>query len=420
MTSGRVLWAAYGSSLGLVSALLTGGRGVAQVPAHVRLTDPHTMAIAARTVQAGRFPLDSGGNQVVYVPPQCIGTRRCPLFIVLDSGGIIDALWPATEPYGIIVLLVQVDWKDRYQFQAYFDRGERHPALESLNVGLTQVFQKFAVDPDKIALMGRCATGSQVFFWARFNSDIFTRLVLNSAGYEDGFLDPQNKTTETLLISGLWENGAVDATAGAMQLRREGHPVKQAVGFRGHEHQWEDYNFIAHWLHESWTTPSPAARPGPAVVADSLPALTLEALASMTAFWTSFQREPDSVRTAARRSRLREVALPIGDIPLSTWMTDMSALATQDPSVAADLKKAGLTAQQHDAYRVALASAEYIMSATGYEPADSLFLSPPPPALQALNQAMAAQPVLGKNVDFLRAHPNEYNVLMETEMRKTP
>jgi len=35
-------------------------------------------------------------------------------------------------------------------------------------------------------------------------------------------------------------------------------------------------------------------------------------------------------------------------------MTDMAALAAQYPSVAADLKNAGLTADEHDAYRMSL------------------------------------------------------------------
>ena len=64
-------------------------------------------------------------------------------------------------------------------------------------------------------------------------------------------------------------------------------------------------------------------------------------------------------------------------------MVDMAALAAQYPSVAADLAKAGLTAQQHDAYRVALVTA-YVTDAG----ADSI----------------DPNSVLGKNVAFVDAH----------------
>src|SRR5881394_1430623 len=80
----------------------------------------------------------------------------------------------------------------------------------------------------------------------------------------------------------------------------------------------------------------------------------------MTIFWQSFMQEPDSIVTTALRAHLREVLMPVGEAPPSIVMVDIAALAAQYPSVAADLKKAGLTAAQHEAYRVALASAVFL------------------------------------------------------------
>jgi hypothetical protein len=51
----------------------------------------------------------------------------------------------------------------------------------------------------------------------------------------------------------------------------------------------------------------------PQVVADPLPILTTEALAHMTAFWTRFQQEPESIKTTARRAHLREASVPVGE-----------------------------------------------------------------------------------------------------------
>jgi hypothetical protein len=102
------------------------------------------------------------------------------------------------------------------------------------------------------------------------------------------------------------------------------------------------------------------------VVADPLPVLTTTAITQMTTFWTRFMQEPESIRTTARRAHLREVAVPLGEgeEQVSVVMVDMVALAAQSPSVAADLQTAGFTAQQHDAYRVALTSARLTMEIT--------------------------------------------------------
>lgn len=58
----------------------------------------------------------------------------------------------------------------------------------------------------------------------------------------------------------------------------------------------------------------------------------------------------------ARVAHLREVVVPLGSEKLSVFMTDMPALAAQFPTVAADLRAAGLTPKEHDSYRVALLS----------------------------------------------------------------
>ena len=87
------------------------------------------------------------------------------------------------------------------------------------------------------------------------------------------------------------------------------------MNFRGREPQAEDYAVWGRWLQESWALPDRAARPAPTVVVqpyEDLPQLTPEVLRQMTTFWTSFQQEPESIRTTARRAHVREVVVPGG------------------------------------------------------------------------------------------------------------
>jgi hypothetical protein len=106
----------------------------------------------------------------------------------------------------------------------------------------------------------------------------------------------------------------------------------------------------------------------------------------------------------ARRAHEREVALAVGDVQVATLMTDMSALAVQFPTVAAEFKTIGLTPQQHDAYRAALAGAHVVG------------INTTPQRLMALPETSAVV----RNVLFLHAHPETYLVLAATGMWRTP
>jgi len=284
---------------------------------------------------------------------------------------------PVADKYGLIVVTNESDEVDK--------------ALE-------EVLRKFAIDPEKIALIGRCASGWAALNFATSNLGLFSRGGAISGNIEEvaptvAFLmNPEgnsNQTSEYFLDSGMLEPPHLrDDLELARALRQGGRPVKLAVTLRGHEHQAEDYDFLGHWLQESWTIPDPKARPRPAIVADPVPRLTTEALAKLTAFWTRFLQEPDSIRRTARRAHLHEVQVPVGEERPSTWIVDMPALAARYPSVAAALKQAGLTAQQHDAYRVALISALIAKSVEGIVQTDPTS-------------------VLAENLAFIAAHEDE-------------
>lgn len=417
-----------GIGLGILGTLFAEGQCVGQ--AYLRLPDPHKMARPTQTTRAGAFTVNSllgtpeFGEASVYVPPACVGARPCPLFIVVNGGGAdpeelpMKYLRPGADRFGIIMLGTESPQAHEDTVLAYAERGQPHPEFEHFKTEFQYVLTHFAIDLDKIAIMGRCRTGLEVGLWAPPNSDLFSRVIQNSTGW---WLHPRlpvdsaNKTTEMLVVSGMEESPALSDITYAQAMRREGHLAKQVVGLRGHEHQVEDYYAIMYWLHESWATPNPAARPAPAVLG-GLPRLTVKAVNKMTAFWTAFQREPDSIKKDARRAHLREVAMPTpAEAPVSIWMANMAALAARYPSVAADLKQAGLTARAHDAYRLALATTQYIWPATQVNDFHGMATG-----AQILVKAVAANSILEKNLEFMRAHPDELEALEKTKMWETP
>jgi hypothetical protein len=266
---------------------------------------------------------------------------------------------------------------------------------EKVDAALKEILQRFAIDPDKIAIIGRCGSGGQLLF---HNFDVFSRIIavsseIHGKGGSGQKLPPPDKDrpVEFLLDAGISETRY--NFVAMRDLRAAGYRVKQIMGLRGHEHQWEDYDYVGRWLQESWAKPNPATRAAPQVVADPLPILTTEALTKMTNFWLSFQQEPYEIRMTARREYLREVAVPVGPERSSIILVNMAAFASKYPSVAAKLKAAGLTGQQHDAYRVALISAIVTHN-------DSSVLGPVDPAS-----------VMAKNVAFMEAHPSEFTAL---------
>lgn len=430
----RLRGSVLGLGLGLVATVLTAGRGIAQTPAaqtppvqdpwaQGRLTvRPREMATATRTAQAGLFLLDSFPYQLpdpnggdyhykVYVPPQCVGARRCPLLVHVAFG----TEWrPVADKYGMILLILPANI-------VYADSGRYDSTgagLRKIDAALQQVLRRFAIDPEKIAVSGSCYTADASIYIGGKNPDVFSRIVVINGGLPRRsspleWFDTLHKTTEIVFDNGtIW-------TQEVRPLLRAGYRVKHISSVRGHSHTWEMYDFLGQWLQKSWATPDPALRPAPKVIEGPLPVLTTEALAQMTTFWTRFTQEPDSIRTTARRAHLREVLVPVGEEQErpSTVMVDMAALATQYPSVTAALNQAGLTARQHDAYRLALFSALLFLS-QGQLGAGKLWASPGITVTKgdSVLPALKGDEALAKNIAFLVAHPDEVQALADTHI----
>lgn len=380
--------------LGVLGTFLPEGRCVAQDADSLVTVRPREMTIATQNPAAGDYPLDSVPAELdphpeVSIPPQCVGARRCPLLVFLGSGmGPIEELRLAADKHGLM-LYHSDEWRGSI-----------------VDAALKEILRRFAVDPNKIAIIGRCAWGGAAMKIGIANLGVFSRVGSISGETPLVGLDPHNKTIEFFIDAG-WSEPRTNFEV-TQALRQAGHPVKHMIGFRDHEHQVEDYDFLGRWLQASWATPEPATRPAPRVIADPLPVLTVEGLAQMTRFWTSFQAAPESIRTTARRAHLQEVIVSVGEDRPAVVMTDMPALAAQYPSVAAALVKAGLTAEQHDAYRVALLSVvttNVMVTEKGFK---------------GTAETVAAGSVLATNIAFYRVHPDEFKALNDTGMWHTP
>ena len=76
------------------------------------------------------------------------------------------------------------------------------------------------------------------------------------------------------------------------------------------------------------------------------------------------------------------------------------------PTQTTALKEAGLTAEQHEALRLALFSARTALEDSGYDKQMNDFIEPASP--------------LAKNIAFMEAHPEEFQAFEDSPMWYTP
>ena len=329
-----------------------------ELPSMPLTVQPRTLVLGTRNPSAGVHPLDSLSGFLVYVPPQCVGPHRCPLVVFLHGAGETAednvGYWrPVSDRYGQILLAPQSQEPFGY-WQVPTERVDH----QHLDAAMTQLFQQFAIDPARVAIIGYSASGGAAMAFGGKRPDLFNRVILGSSDFSINNIDPHDTSAQFLLTAGIAESEEPRACFRQLRaLQETRHPVQVVMGLRDHGSWAWDWDLMGRWLTESWAIPDPAARPELQVVIRTLPRLTPEIVNKMTDFWTRFRQEPDSIRTTARLAHLREVVVPVGAERPTVLMTDMRLLAKQFPSVAADLEAAGLTVQQHEAYRVALISA---------------------------------------------------------------
>ena len=366
------------------------------MPLTVRLD---AITLGAENPKAGEYSLGTNSMALAYVPGQCVGIRRCPLTVILHDDmqlprNVIATWSPVADKYGMIIL---APWRGGW------DLAEESQAHDAVDSAMKWIFTKFAADPQRIALVAHWSSGRAAMALGGYRLDLFSRVVLATTDYLEANVDPHNHTTQFLLTECV-ENGR--PILNRMQaLEHDGHPTQAFVGFRGIEGGAENYerDVIGHWLQQSWVTRKPLSARAPA--AGTVPVLTVAVIQNMRHFWHRFQSEPESIRTDARWAHQHEVALLVPGAQLSVLMVDMPALARQYPLVAADLQASGLTAEEHDAYRIALASAGIVADAQD-SAGPSVLPSDLAREVAGMNPHLSVQPgsVAEQNVQFLIQH----------------
>jgi hypothetical protein len=352
------------------------------------------MATGTQTADAGEHALDFLDQYLVYIPAQAVGTRRLPLIVSLGGGGVgaretMDLERPLADKYGWILFAPNISGPEISEQQ-----------MADLDAGLKQVLRKYAIDPDQIVLTGMSNGGYVALDVGCKNLDIFSRIAPLSAVPTahvpcGDTVRPKQQRTQFYLSFGVGEPHSIVSGSLAMLpvLRHEGHPAQVALEIRFHARRLQDRDLMWHWLQQSWAAPGTPMRPPVVLDAASMPPFTSEAIAKMTAFWTSFRQLPDSIRQAPPVYR-KDIMMPVGPVMVSRYaMVDMPAIAKNYPMVAADLTKAGLTVQQEERYRIALLSART--------------------SKVAQNQVMTTVPILAKNLEFFTAHESDMNALLD-------
>ena len=150
------------------------------------------------------------------------------------------------------------------------------------------------------------------------------------------------------------------------------------------------------------------------VLQDSL--LTEDVLKRLTLFWTRYVKEPDSIQTAGAKalsSTLHLHAAGYQDDFAYNDIVDMIKMAQKYPSVAEDLKQAGLTAYQFEQYRNAIIVATVTANLASYSVASN-------GPVNKLAQAPPATTVVGKNMAFVHTHAEQLTKLAQAGSGMVP
>jgi hypothetical protein len=154
------------------------------------------------------------------------------------------------------------------------------------------------------------------------------------------------------------------------------------------------------------TTPATVAYANQRVVADTEPELTPSVLTKMATFWTAFMKEPVAIRTDGVKANQEKISVRNGTLQVVVMGANIVAMAAKYPSVAADLKQAGLTALEWESYRKEFYSAAFSWSALGSQEDAGMEIRPDSP--------------LGYNIVVLMRSKKEYEALKATGVIPTP
>ncbi|MDP9476127.1 MAG: alpha/beta hydrolase-fold protein [Actinomycetota bacterium] len=141
---------------------------------------------AGVTMSVGLYKLGLGSRRdgLLYVPKGYRAGQKVPLVLVLHGSisdarrGISPFLDPADEA-GLVLLAP--DSRDRRDWDIFFP-GHYGPDVRFIDRALEQVFDRFAVDADKLAVMGFSDGASYALSLGLTNGDLFTHVAAFAPG----------------------------------------------------------------------------------------------------------------------------------------------------------------------------------------------------------------------------------------------
>ena len=166
--------------------------------------------------------LTEGRDGLLHVPVVA-GTRPCPLVVLLHGAGssasaALMLLADLTEAHGLILLV-----PDSRGSSWDFLRGGFGPDVQFIDRALEHVFERCAVDPARLALVGFSDGASYALSLGIANGDLFTHLI----AFSPGFAAPQTQIGQPRVFV---THGIRDAVLPIDRCSRRVVPVLRAGG----------------------------------------------------------------------------------------------------------------------------------------------------------------------------------------------
>jgi phospholipase/carboxylesterase len=176
--------------------------------------------------QRGALPLELGGKRdgFVYVPEGYRADQPAPLVVMLHGAGgnaryALELLQVIADTKGFI--LVAPDSRDSTWDMI---RGEYGPDVTFINHALARVFERYAVDPGRLAIGGFSDGASYALSLGIANGDLFSHVL----AFSPGFIAPvEQHGAPRLYIS----HGTKDAVLSINSCSRRLVPRIQGAGY---------------------------------------------------------------------------------------------------------------------------------------------------------------------------------------------
>lgn len=405
----------YGLSGGVTS------HSAVDTTSFARLTlNPQKDATGAETKSSGLQELTEFSGYYLNVPNSCVGKIKCPLILLLHGGGRSGGqeaikFQELSDSSGMIMLAATSIQPGRWDIiQEFATKTAKYSEekdgsirileftsrdVPRLDSAMKYMLANYAIDPDRIALVGFSDGGSYSLFFGLQNLNVFSRVAPLSA-LMPFYIGIDSTASQIFLSGGIAEgNMARQTLERAFRLRNAGHAVRTQVGLRAHVDHVQDELYVWKWFQDSWDTPS-ITRTG-FDSKDNYVTLDSTSVEQFKGFWTKFKNNRKISSPGERMKFQTEIPLRIGSEETTVIMTDLDKLASVHPEVTTMLEWFGLTADEAMHLRKALIAVLLSKAAGMYLTSDTTTAG-----RSAYFKDISPESNLGKNIDFFNTRQN--------------